>query len=86
MLCSRAIPVRLQLGAASGERSELSREFRVDGAERVDQAIHGNQKSQLRPAEPSVRRLPGCALQGVERLANRVNQSAGRIRMAHVAR
>jgi len=86
MLCGRSLPVRLQPGTAGGERPELSREFGVNGVERVNQAIDGDEKSQLRPAEPAVRRFAGCALQGVERPSNRVNQSVDRIGMAPAAR
>jgi hypothetical protein len=64
-------PVILPLEAPCGTGAVAAREFGVNGLERLDEPVCCDQKAELCSAEPSVRRLFGRGVEGVEWLPYR---------------
>jgi hypothetical protein len=81
-MCVKLRPVSLQLRSPRGTSGVSSREFGVNGGESVDEAVCGDQKTQLCAAEHSVCSLVGSGVEGVEWLQNRCHESVGRTLIA----
>jgi hypothetical protein len=81
-MCVKPRPISLQLRSPGGTGGVSSRELGVDSGESVDEAVCGDQKTQLCGAEHSVRSLVGSGVEGVEWLPNRGHESVGRTLIA----